>query len=892
VSSPILALGQILDDHPANIATLTSTQATITQGTNTIATGYRDHTTNGMWHIHTAPHHKLNTILHKKQPKTQLAIFLHATLFSPAPSTLIKAIKSGYLSTWPGLTPDLISKHLPPQIATMKGHLDQEAQGLQSTRPTPLDETSPADDWQIVTQRTNNVMIDTLQPTDKTYSDLTGRFPHISRSGYQYIFILYHYDTNAIIPFPMKDRTEAEHIKAWTHCYDYLKKRGHAPMLHVMDNETSQNLLNAIEKKRVNVQLVPPHVHRRNAAERAIRTFKNHFIAGLCSTNPQFPMNLWADLLPQAALTLNLLRPCRTNPKLSAHAALEGIFDYNKTPLAPPGTKVIVHQKANQRNTWSAHGIDGWYIGPALRHYQCVQCYVPTTNATRIADTVQFIPHYYHLPQDSPDQTLITAAQDLTSAMQEHTNKLAPRTERQQFTAALEKLTDIFTQIANKETTQDSSHTTTIPAPSPRVQNHPAPSPRTQPTTTRVNPSPSPDALAQSPPPETSRIRLTPPQEDQYEPSHSSHQPSKSYSPQDLRKPFRQAMPRRPLHTRNTRAATQFRLQHMNNVLDPNTGNQLEYRQLIAKNSPSRDIWLQSMGNEIGRLAQGIPGRVTGTNTIFFIPKSAVPPKRKVTYARIVPAIRPQKEETHRIRVTVGGNLLEYDADTGTPAADLTTTKLFLNSVISTESARFMNMDVKDFYLNNVMKIFEYMKIHLSQIPDDVIRQYNLREIADDNGFVCIEIRKGMYGLKQAGRIAYEALVAHLAKYGYSPSQTTQGLWTHATRSIQFILVVDDFGVKYTDEADVHHLIKALTDKYKISIDWNGQVYCGLHLHWNYTQNYVDVTMPQYIATALKKFHHTPPTRPQHAPAKWTRPNHTVRRETFLVHSGTSAKGF
>jgi Reverse transcriptase (RNA-dependent DNA polymerase). len=167
------------------------------------------------------------------------------------------------------------------------------------------------------------------------------------------------------------------------------------------------------------------------------------------------------------------------------------------------------------------------------------------------------------------------------------------------------------------------------------------------------------------------------------------------------------------------------------------------------------------------------------------------------------------------------------------------------------------------------------MKIHLSQIPDDIIGQYNLRDIADNNGFVYIEIRKGMYGLKQAGRIAYKALVTHLAKYGYSPSQMTQGLWTHATRSIQFILVVDDFGVKYTDEADVHHLINALTDKYKISIDWNGQVYCGLHLHWNYNQGYVDVTMmPQYITTALKKFHHTPPAHPQHAPAKWTRPTY------------------
>jgi hypothetical protein len=283
------------------------------------------------------------------------------------------------------------------------------------------------------------------------------------------------------------------------------------------------------------------------------------------------------------------------------------------------------------------------------------------------------------------------------------------------------------------------------------------------------------------------------------------------------------------------------------------------------------------MGNEIGRLAQGIPGRVKGTDTIFFIPKTNVPQSKKVTYARIVPAIRPQKEETHRIRVTVGGNLLTYDDDAGTPTTDLTTAKLFFNSIISTPNSLFLNLDVKDFYLNNTMPNYEYMKIHISLLPDDVIAQYNLRDLQDANGFVYMEIRKGMYGLKQAGRIAYNELVTHLAKYGYVPSKTTQGLWHHKTRPIQFILVVDDFGVKYTNEEDVKHLIQALQAKYTISIDWSGSLYCGLHLNWNYDQGYVDVNMPNYITTARKKYQHPQPNRPQHAPAKWTQPAYGVR---------------
>ena len=93
---------------------------------------------------------------------------------------------------------------------------------------------------------------------------------------------------------------------------------------------------------------MPPHIHQHNSAERAIQTFINHFIAGLASTDPNFPLSNWCRLLPQAELTLNLLRPSRLNPKLSPYAQLEGAFDFNRTPPAPPGTPVIVHEKPTQ----------------------------------------------------------------------------------------------------------------------------------------------------------------------------------------------------------------------------------------------------------------------------------------------------------------------------------------------------------------------------------------------------------------------------------------------------------------------------------------------------------------------------------------------------------------
>ena len=92
-------------------------------------------------------------------------------------------------------------------------------------------------------------------------------------------------------------------------------------------------------EEQVDFQLVSPHLHHRNAAEHAIRTWKNHFIAGLCTVDPIFPLNLWASLIPQALLSLNLLRASRINPGLSAYAQIFGNFDFNHTPIAPPGLR-------------------------------------------------------------------------------------------------------------------------------------------------------------------------------------------------------------------------------------------------------------------------------------------------------------------------------------------------------------------------------------------------------------------------------------------------------------------------------------------------------------------------------------------------------------------------
>jgi hypothetical protein len=103
--------------------------------------------------------------------------------------------------------------------------------------------------------------------------------------------------------------------------------------------------------------------------------------------------------------------------------------------------------------------------------------------------------------------------------------------------------------------------------------------------------------------------------------------------------------------------------------------------------------------------------------TIHFIGQDQVPADCKVTYGRIVTTICPQKLETHRVRLTVGDNLIGYPGDVSTPTADMTTAKILFNIVISTPDARFMCTDVKDFYLNTPIARFEYRRLPIHIIP-------------------------------------------------------------------------------------------------------------------------------------------------------------------------------
>jgi hypothetical protein len=161
-------------------------------------------------------------------------------------------------------------------------------------------------------------------------------------------------------------------IAAFTDILTNLNACGYAPKLNVMDNECSKAVEAHIRINSMDIHLVPPHNHRVNAAEHVIATFKEHNISALTTVDKDCPLQLWDNFLPQVELTLNLIQFSRRDPTKLANEEVNGKFDYNKTPLAPLGTKGLVYDDPMVQASWAPHGTDAYYMGPALKYYHCL----------------------------------------------------------------------------------------------------------------------------------------------------------------------------------------------------------------------------------------------------------------------------------------------------------------------------------------------------------------------------------------------------------------------------------------------------------------------------------------------------------------------------------------
>jgi hypothetical protein len=184
---------------------------------------------------------------------------------------------------------------------------------------------------------------------------------------------------------------------------------------------------------------------------------------------------------------------------------------------------------------------------------------------------------------------------------------------------------------------------------------------------------------------------------------------------------------------------------------------------------------------------EGIPTEL-GTNTILFITITDNPQNQKATYPCIVVADRPQKSQPRQVQVTVGGDQIQYPHNISTKISNLATVKILLNGTISTPNARFMCLDIKDFYLITPMSRAEYMRIPGTSIPAKIHQYSNLAKI-QHNSNIYVKIIKGMYRLPQAGKLANDKRLVHLNTAGYQQCPHTAGLFTHESQPIAFCQV-------------------------------------------------------------------------------------------------------
>ena len=527
-----------------------------------------------------------------------------------------------------------------------------------------------------------------------------------------------------------------------------------------------------------------------------------------------------------------------------------------------------MHESTERRKTWDVHSLNGWYLGTSDKHYRCHKIFCQKTRAERISDTVFFQHRYLTQPAVTPADAIIKAMGDLRSALKHRSNHSG--------NAEMEALRQMDSILTPEKTsgTQNQKRVTFDAAVLPIA---PSTRPLASQQTQERTPNIAPRVIDGAP-----RVVAAAVIDKPYGPSHPMTTRSRTQTQQAVFNKQLRSVSNRHCATDFEAAMnlmeSNLKSESAHAIFDEESGQMLKYRKLIT-HPKYKEAWTHSSANEFGRLAQGVGTRINGTNTIFFIGKHEVPADRRrdITYGKFVCEYKPNKTEKERTRFTVGGDKINYPGDCATPTGDLTLFKTMLNSVVSTPGARFMTLDIKNFYLNTPMERYEYVRIKIEDIPDEIIQQYNLREKTDPDGYVFIEVRKGMYGLPQAGILAQRLLEQRLNKHGYAQNQAVPGLWTHKTRPISFTLVVDDFGIKYVGREHAMHLISILKEHYEIAEDWKGKKFIGLTLDWDYVTQKVHVSMPGYIDNALARFQHERPKRKQYSPHKHVSPTYGAR---------------
>jgi hypothetical protein len=153
----------------------------------------------------------------------------------------------------------------------------------------------------------------------------------------------------------------------------------------------------------------------------------------------------------------------------------------------------------------------------------------------------------------------------------------------------------------------------------------------------------------------------------------------------------------------------------------------------------------------------------------------------------------------------------------------------------------------------------EYICIWFSDILKEITNALGWDDFIDEKGYIYFECSGGMYGLLQAGKLVNDQLEDFLKPFSFASTKHTAGLWKHESQDLHFSLIVDNFGIKHTNHADVDFFISTLQEQYTISINWTRNCYSGLTLDWDYETQMCNISMPGYVERALQCFQHLEP---------------------------------
>jgi hypothetical protein len=645
---------------------------------------------------------------------------------------------------------------------------------------------------------------------------------------------MYSEDDNYIHLEALKSRTEEEYIAAFKRAHALYQTCNISIKMQILDNETS-NKLHAYLSTHGTIQYVPPGNHRSNKAERMIQTVKDHFISILATTNPEYPLSAWDQLLEHTELTLNLLRASGTDPTLSAWHQVRGPYHFLVTPIAPPGTKAVVHDKPHIRATWAPHGTIGYYTGPALNHYRCFTFLMAETHASRITDTVAWHPTNVELPGSSRIDELTATLQHLTTILTSFRTNTASSTSD---TAVLPHLPLLFKELDSLKALYTPPGLSPITRSEQRVPATPViPPPTTQPVEQRV-----PNEVVPTPPAVPTNDTLLQP----YPTTRSGRIYAQSTVAPSVVLPTSQADTECWLFA-NTAA-------HMDEH-----GTVQTYRSVMNTVGPEQMFWKTADLEEWVRLLET-------TETMHFCHWKDRPRHKKVAYYN--PQIKKKVKNTipkYRVRGTIGGDALPANGEVRANVASLQTFNILLNTTVSTPDAEMLHADIDDFYLgtpytdDNGHPDEEFMIVLLTQIPQPILAKYDVINRYAFQEKVMVRVVKGMYGLKRAGILAQQQLVKHLAEADYIQDDATPCLFKHKTKPVSFCIVVDDFAIQYIGKDNANHLLDKIKEKYTIKEDWEASKYIGITCNFatessGRKRRYVTKSMPGYYDKALQRF--------------------------------------